>query len=43
MRLFLVGKDVKGKTQIHDLDCPFVGKAEKKDCYCPKRLAAGTV
>lgn len=43
VRLYLVGKDVKGKTKIHDLDCPFVGKAGTKECYCPKRLAAGTV
>lgn len=43
VRLYLVGKDVKGKTKIHDLDCPFVGKAGTKECYCPKRLAAGAV
>ena len=43
VRLFLLEKEKAGKTQVHDLDCQFVGCTGLKDCFCPKRLAAGTV
>lgn len=43
LRRFLVFKDRKGKTQVHDTVCPFLGKNGSKPCACPKRLAAGTV
>lgn len=40
---FLVWKDRKGKTQVHDKSCPFIGNGGKSPCECPTRLAAGTV
>lgn len=40
---FLIWKDSKGKTQIHNFDCPNVGIREHPPCACPVRLAAGTV
>lgn len=40
---FLVQKDMKRKTQIHELQCPNMGQACVCDCGCPKRLAAGNV
>lgn len=43
LRLFLLGKDRVGKTQVHDLSCPFLGVASASSCSCPVRLAAGTV
>lgn len=43
LRCFLVFKDSKGKTQIHDEQCSFLGQHGVKSCGCPKRLAAGTV
>ena len=36
-------KDRKGKTQLHDVNCSFLGERGLKSCDCPKRLAAGTV
>ncbi|CAC5386642.1 unnamed protein product [Mytilus coruscus] len=43
IRLFLIDRDMKGKTKIHDLCCPFLGDKKFKDCSCPCRLASGTV
>lgn len=43
LRLFLLGKDRVGKTQFHDLSCPFLDVASASSCSCPVRLAAGTV
>ena len=43
IRMFLVHKDSKGKTQIHDIKCKNVGKTGHFDCGCPVRLAWGTV
>lgn len=39
---FLVWKDKAGRTTVHHLACPEVGK-KSCTCGCPKRLAAGTV
>ncbi|XP_052083746.1 uncharacterized protein LOC127721108, partial [Mytilus californianus] len=35
IRLFLIDRDMKGKTKIHDLCCPFLGDKKFKDCSCP--------
>lgn len=43
IRLFLVNKDAKGKTKVHDVCCPFLGEKRNKECSCPSRLAFGTV
>lgn len=43
IRLFLIDRDMKGKTKIHDICCPFLGEKRNKDCPCPLRLASGTV
>ncbi len=43
LRRFLVFKDRKGKTQVHDKGCAYLGEHGLKPCGCPKRLAAGTV
>ena len=43
IRFFLLMKDGKGKTQVHDLSCCFVGQFGNKVCTCPKRLSSGTV
>ena len=43
IRLFLVLKDKKGKTQVHDTCCQFLGENGSFACGCPHRLAAGTV
>lgn len=40
---FLIWKDSKGKTQIHNSNCPNVGLRGHPPCVCPVRLAAGTV
>ena len=39
---FLAFKDISGggKTQVHDSDCEFVGRAGVFDCECPCRLSA---
>ena len=34
---FLIFKDTSGRTVVHSLPCP------KRDCRCPKRLAARSV
>ena len=36
-------KDGKGKTQVHEELCAFLGQHGLKNCGCPKRLAEGTV
>lgn len=43
VRLFLMFKDKKGKNQVHELNCPFLGKYKKQNCFCLTRLASGTV
>jgi integrase len=43
IKRFLVWKDRNGKTQVHVIDCAFLGKIGIHGCDCPKRLAAGTV
>ena len=40
---FLVWKDRKGKIQVHDANCPFLGQKGVSSCNCPTRLAFGTV
>ena len=40
---FLIKKDEKGKTQIHVVNCGFLGKTGIFECGCPTRLAVGTV
>lgn len=42
IRLFLVLRDINGKTQPHSYNCPFLGE-KSKVCSCPFRLAFGTV
>ena len=37
---FLAWKDEKGKTQVHQINCRFLGH---RPCDCPIRLAYGTV
>lgn len=39
VRRFLVLRDVKGKTQVHEWNCEYLGKQEKFSCGCPIRLA----
>ena len=36
-------KDSAGKTKVHLIACPFLGVKGKCDCFCPTRLAVGTV
>ena len=43
IRRFLVMKDKKGKTQVHNISCPNLGRKYIQICDCPVRLAAGTV
>jgi hypothetical protein len=43
LRLFLIKKDEVGKTRVHDMACPFLGTENSTSCFCPKRLAAGTI
>lgn len=43
LRLFLIKKDEAGRTQVHNLACPILGTAGSSYCFCPKRLAAGTI
>lgn len=40
---FLVWKDKKGKTKVHDPRCPLFGSHSNTECNCPSHLAAGTV
>lgn len=43
VRRFLVWKDSFGKTQVHSIECRFVGAYGIQECSCPARLAAGSV
>lgn len=43
LRRFLVMRDGKGKTQVHELNWEYLGKHGEFKCSCPVRLAAGTV
>jgi len=40
---FLACKDGKGKTQVHQTNCRFLGQHKHRLCDCPIRLAYGTV
>jgi len=40
---FLVWKDRHGKTQVHGMECLFLGQRGIFSCGCPVRLAFGTV
>lgn len=40
---FLVWSDQFGKTQVHAVSCPFLGRMGVLGCACPTRLAAGTI
>ena len=40
---FLVWKDSKGRTVVHEQRCPFFGHKGSSSCLCPKRLAFGTI
>lgn len=40
---FLVWKDRKGKTKVHDTNCQFFARKVLFSCPCPTRLAYGTV
>ena len=40
---FLVWKDNFGKTKVHQERCLFSGQRFNTQCYCPKRLAYGTI
>ena len=43
VRVFFIGKDLKGKTQVHVVDCPHLGDLGIFDCGCPCRLSWSTV
>ncbi|VDI37181.1 Hypothetical predicted protein [Mytilus galloprovincialis] len=43
IRRFLIWKDFSGKTTIHGVHCKHLGQKGEFDCFCPKRLASGTV
>jgi hypothetical protein len=43
VRRFLVWKDQSGKSQVHRIDCQFLGSKGIFECGCPLRLASGTV
>lgn len=36
-------KDLKGKTQVHDISCTYLGRIGNYPCSCSFRLASGTV
>ncbi|XP_062606038.1 uncharacterized protein LOC134267842 [Saccostrea cucullata] len=40
---FMVWSDRFGKTKIHGISCPHLGKLGLFECTCPTRLAAGTI
>ena len=40
---FLIDRDARGRTQVHLLGCPNLGKHGIFDCGCRRCLAAGTV
>lgn len=39
---FLIWKDNNGKTKVHFVECPAMGKS-RVNCFCPTRLSADTV
>lgn len=39
---FLTLKDGNGKTEIHEINCKYVGE-KSNNCMCPVRLSAGRV
>lgn len=41
--IFLVWSDQFGKTQVHAVSSPFLGRMGVLGCACPTRLAAGTI
>ena len=43
VKAFIIWKDSKGKTRVHVLECPDLGKKGKGVCDCPTRLATSTV
>lgn len=43
IRMFLVVKDTKGKTQVHQTTCTHVGQSGKFTCGCPFRRSAGSM
>ena len=43
IRKFLIFKEKGGKTQIHEVDCPFRGQHGLKQCQCPSTLAVKSV
>lgn len=43
VRVFFIEKDLKGKTQVHVVDCPHLGDLGIFDCGCPCRLSWSTV
>eukprot|EP00105_Crassostrea_gigas_P037162 XP_019921310.1 PREDICTED: uncharacterized protein LOC105324906 isoform X1 [Crassostrea gigas] len=43
IRRFLVWKDQCGKSQVHKIDCRFLGNKGLFDCNGPVRIASGTV
>lgn len=40
---YLIWKDKFGKTQVHSVNCKYLGKPDLADCLCPTRLSSGTV
>ncbi len=43
LRKFLIHKDTMGRTQVHDVQCQFLGQVGLKSCNCPVRLASSYV
>lgn len=43
IKMFLVWKNQHGKSQVHMMECAFLGRKGLFDCYCPVRLASVTV
>jgi site-specific recombinase XerD len=43
VRRFLVWKEKRGKTQIHEVTCSYLGKVGIYACACPLRLSSGSV
>jgi hypothetical protein len=43
IRMFIVHKERKGRTQVHRATCPFKGTSGNEQCPCPIRWAAKSV
>ncbi|XP_062602975.1 uncharacterized protein LOC134264730 [Saccostrea cucullata] len=43
LRRFLVWCDLSGKTQVHSLDCKFIGNIGEQPCACKKGLSSNTL